>query len=375
MERFRRQIETFLDEADIRIGGTRPWDIAVHNESLYQRVLSRGSMGLGESYMDGWWDSPALDQFFDRVLSADLDEKVRDWKVIMQAVRASLFNLQKKSRAFQVGQRHYDLGNELYRGMLDTSMTYSCGYWDGATTLDEAQTAKNDLIARKMNLKQGMKVLDIGCGWCGFARHAADRYGAEVVGVTVSEEQAKLGRELCAGRPVEVRLQDYRELNGQFDAVVSVGMIEHVGLKNYRTFMKIVHRCLKDGGIFLLHTIGGNRSVRKGEPWIERYIFPNGMIPSIKQLAKSFEGLFVVEDWENFGTHYDRTLMAWFENFDKSWNALKHLYDERFYRMWKYYLLACAGSFRARKNQLWQIVLSKGGLRGGWTMAEPALQP
>jgi len=375
MERFRKQIETFLDEADIRIGGSRPWDIAVHNESLYQRVLSQGSMGLGESYMDGWWDSPALDQFFDRVLSADLDEKVRDWKVIMQAVRARVFNLQKKSRAFQVGQRHYDLGNELYRGMLDTSMTYSCGYWDGATTLDEAQTAKNDLIARKMNLKQGMKVLDIGCGWCGFARHAADAYGVEIVGVTVSEKQAKLGRELCAGRPVEVRLQDYRELNEQFDAVVSVGMIEHVGLKNYRTFMKIVHRCLKDGGIFLLHTIGGNRSVRKGEPWIERYIFTNGMIPSIKQLAKSFEGLFVVEDWENFGTHYDRTLMAWFENFHKNWNTLKHLYDERFYRMWKYYLLACAGSFRARKNQLWQIVLSKRGLRGGWTMEGSAPRP
>lgn len=375
MERFRKQIETFLDEADIQIGGTRPWDIAVHNESLYQRVLSQGSMGLGESYMDGWWDCPALDQFFDRILSADLDEKVRDWKVLMQAVRARVFNLQKKSRAFQVGQRHYDLGNELYREMLDTSMTYSCGYWDGATTLDEAQAVKNDLIARKMNLKQGMKILDIGCGWCGFARHAADLYGSDIVGVTVSEEQAKLGRELCAGRPVEVRLQDYRELNEQFDAVVSVGMIEHVGLKNYRTFMKIVHRCLKDGGIFLLHTIGGNTSVRKGDPWIDRYIFPNGMLPSIKQLAKSFEGLFVVEDWENFGTHYDRTLMAWFENFDKNWDTLKHLYDERFYRMWKYYLLACAGSFRARKNQLWQIVLSKGGLRGGWTMAEPAPHP
>ncbi len=366
MERFKQQIEALLAGADVRVGGSRPWDITVHNESLYQRVMAKGSLGLGESYMDGWWDCLELDQFFDRVLSADLDKKVRNWRFAIEHLKAKLFNLQKKSRAFQVGKHHYDLGNDLYSYMLDQSMSYSCAYWKGASTLEEAQEAKLDLIARKVHLKAGMKVLDIGCGWCGFARHAAEKYGARVVGITVSEEQAKLGRERCKGLPVEVRLQDYRDLQDQFDRIVSVGMIEHVGSKNYRTFMEIASRCLKDGGLFLLQTIGSNKSVAKCEPWIEKYIFPNGMLPSIKQLSTAFEELLVVENWHNIGPDYDKTLMAWFANFERNWGKLKHMYDERFYRMWKYYLLACAGSFRARKNQLWHIVLSKGGVKGGW---------
>jgi len=250
--------------------------------------------------------------------------------------------------------------------MLDKRLTYTCAYWDNAETLDEAQEAKLDLVARKINLKEGMKVLDIGCGWGSFAKYAAEKYGAEVVGITVSKEQVKLARELCKGLPVEIRLQDYRDVDGKFDHIVSLGMIEHVGQKNYRTFMNIVHRCLKDEGLFLLHTIGNNKSVKKCDPWIEKYIFPNGMLPSIKQLAKSFEGLFVVENWHNYGTHYDKTLMAWFKNFTGNLDKIKHIYDNRFYRMWKYYLLSCAGSFRARKIQLWQIVLSKKGLKDGW---------
>ena len=366
MEHFKEQIERLLISADVRINGSRPWDIEVHNKELYRRVLSQGSLGLGESYMDGWWDCYALDEFFYKILSAELDEKVRNWKVLIQHLRASFLNLQRKSRAFYIGERHYDIGNELYKLMLDKRMAYSCAYWKRAGTLDQAQEAKLDLIARKINLKKGMKVLDIGCGWASFAKYAAEKYGAEVTGVTVSKEQVKLGSEQCKGLPVEIRLQDYRDLDEKFDHVVSVGMIEHVGQKNYRTFMKVVHRCLKDGGLFLLHTIGGNKSVKNCDPWIEKYIFPNGMIPSIKQLATSFEGLFVVEDWQNYGADYDRTLMAWFKNFDENWNKIKHIYDERFYRMWKYYLLASAGSFRARKNQLWQIVLSKKGLKGGW---------
>jgi cyclopropane-fatty-acyl-phospholipid synthase len=366
MKHFKKQIEGLLIYADVQINGPRPWDIKVHNKELYRRVLSQGSMGLGESYMDGWWDCYALDEFFYKILSAELDEKVRNWKVLIQHLQASFLNLQRKSRAFHIGEHHYDMGNELYKLMLDKRMAYSCAYWKDAETLDQAQEAKLDLIARKINLRKGMKVLDIGCGWGSFAKYAAEKYGAEVIGVTVSKEQVKLGNEQSRGLHVEIRLQDYRDLDEKFDQVVSVGTIEHVGQKNYRTFMKVVHRCLKDGGLFLLHTIGGNKSVKTCDPWIEKYIFPNGMIPSIKQLATSFEGLFVVEDWQNYGADYDRTLMAWFENFDGNWNKIRHIYDERFYRMWKYYLLACAGSFRARKNQLWQIVLSKKGLKGGW---------
>jgi cyclopropane-fatty-acyl-phospholipid synthase len=221
-------------------------------------------------------------------------------------------------------------------------------------------------VCKKINLQPGQRVLDIGCGWGSFAQYAAEEYGAEVVGITVSKEQVELGRERCKGLPVEIRLQDYREINEPFDHIISLGMIEHVGSKNYRTYMQTAHRCLKDNGIFLLHTIGSNRSVRTTDPWIEKYIFPNSQLPSIRQLALAAEGLFVMEDWQNFGVHYDKTLMAWYQNFDTGWDELKSTYSERFYRMWTYYLLSCAGSFRARKNQLWQIVFSKQGIPGGF---------
>ncbi|MEA1970391.1 MAG: cyclopropane fatty acyl phospholipid synthase [Thermodesulfobacteriota bacterium] len=366
MKLFKQQVEELLSDVDVKINGFRPWDIKVHNEKLYQRVLSQGSMGLGEAYMDGWWDCDKLDEFFHKILSGGLDKKVRNWKIVVQHLRASFLNPQRESRAFHIGEHHYDMGNELYKSMLDKRLTYTCAYWKDAKTLDQAQETKLDLVAGKIGLKEGMKVLDIGCGWGSFARYAAEKYGAEVVGITVSKEQVRLGRELCEGLPVEIRLQDYRDVDEKFDHIVSLGMIEHVGQKNYRTFMEMAHHCLKDDGLFLLHTIGGNRSVKKCDPWIEKYIFPNGMIPSIRQLAKSFEGLFVVENWQNYGINYDRTLMAWFENFSRNWDHIKHIYDKRFYRMWKYYLLSCAGSFRARKNQLWQIVLSKKGMKNGW---------
>ena len=366
MASFKQQIQTLLVDADVKIDGSRPWDIKVYNEKLYRRVLSQGSLGLGEAYMDGWWDCDELDEFFCKIYSAGLDEKIKDWKILIQHLKACILNLQSRSRAFHIGEHHYDMGNGLYKAMLDKRMVYSCACWKDVEMLDQAQEAKLDLVCKKIGLKKGEKILDIGCGWGGFARYAAEKYGAEVVGMTVSKEQVKLGKELCRGLPVEIRLQDYRSVNEKFDHIVSLGMIEHVGYKNYRKFMKVVHRCLKNDGLFLLHTIGSNTSVKNTDIWIAKYIFPNSMIPSVKQLGTSFEGLFVVENWENYGTHYDKTLMAWFENFDKNWSNLNHIHDERFYRMWKYYLLASAGSFRARVNQLWQIALSKKGVKKGY---------
>ena len=250
--------------------------------------------------------------------------------------------------------------------MLDKRLTYTCGYWRTANNLDEAQEAKLDLVCRKLGLKSGQSVLDIGGGWGSFAKFAAEKYGAKVTVVTVSKEQVELGQKLCAGWPVTFLLQDYREVKGKFDQIVSLGMIEHVGYKNYRTYMEVAERCLAADGLFLLHTIGGNESAKSTEPWIAKYIFPNSMLPSIKQLGQSIEGLFVMEDWENFSAYYEPTLMAWFANFDRHWPELKDKYGDRFYRLWKYYLLSCAGSFRARKNQLWQIVLSKQGVPGGY---------
>ena len=286
--------------------------------------------------------------------------------MLLRLAIAKAFNRQSKKRAFHIGEKHYDIGNKLYKNMLDRRMVYSCAYWKGVESLDEAQETKLDLVCRKLALEKGMKILDIGCGWGSFAKYAAEKYKTEVVGITVSKEQAELGKILCKGFPVEIKLQDYREMKGKFDRIVSLGMIEHVGYKNYKTYMKVASRCLKNNGLFLLQTIGENKSRMLADPWINKYIFTNGMLPSIKQIGKSIEGLFVMEDWHNFSADYDKTLMAWFENFDKNWDKIKEDYDDKFYRMWKYYLLSCAGAFRSRTNQLWQIVLSKKGVLGGY---------
>jgi cyclopropane-fatty-acyl-phospholipid synthase len=363
---FSLRVKRHLDRSHIRINGNNPWDIQVHNEGVYHRVLAEGSLGLGESYMDGWWDCHRLDEFFNRILRAGLDRTFQSWRMIVDHLKARLFNFQKISRAYYVGKQHYDIGNDLYRCMLDELMIYSCAYWSNADSLDDAQKAKLDLVCRKLHLKPGMKVLDIGCGWGGTARFAAERYGVDVTGVTVSEEQARFGRKMCRGLPVHLKLQDYRSLNGKFDRILSIGMFEHVGYKNYRMFMEKARKLLKSDGLFALQTIGANRSVVRIDPWINRYIFPNAMLPSATQLASAVEGLFVIEDWQNFGPHYEKTLLEWHKNFQENWNDFKHMYDDRFYRMWNYYLLSCAGTFRARKNQLWQIVLSPEGVRGGY---------
>ncbi|HEC32891.1 MAG TPA: cyclopropane fatty acyl phospholipid synthase [Candidatus Kaiserbacteria bacterium] len=362
----KKKAQELLSLAGVEVNGKNQWDIHIHNEGFYSRVLSKGSLALGESYMDGWWDVEELDEFFDHVLRVDLNRKLITPSVIFHILRAKFFNLQNISRAFKVGEQHYDIGNDLYSRMLDKRLVYTCGYWKNAQTLESAQEAKLDLVCRKLNLQKGQRILDIGCGWGSFAKFAAERYGVEVVGITISKEQAKFAEENTKGLPVEIRLQDYRDIDEVFDHVVSLGMFEHVGYKNYREYMRVVNKSLKKDGLFLLHTIGSNYSSSTTEPWIEKYIFPGGMLPSIKQIGKSIEEYFVMEDWHNFGVDYDKTLVEWFKNFDKAWPELKEVYGERFYRMWKYYLLASAGSFRSRKNQLWQIVLSKKGIRGGY---------
>jgi cyclopropane-fatty-acyl-phospholipid synthase len=363
---FRHRVERLLALAGVKIGGNRPWDIHVHMDEFYMRVMLGGSLALGQSYMDGWWDCLKLDEFFYRVLKARLDARAMSMAGFFDALKAKLFNLQKPSRAFEIGQHHYDIGNDLYQCMLDKRMIYSCGFWETASTLDGAQEAKLDLVCRKLYLQPGMRVLDIGCGWGGTADFAAERYGVEVVGITVSEQQAKCAKELCRGLPVDIRLQDYRDIEGTFDRILSIGMFEHVGYKNHRAFMHKVKSLLKPEGLFLLQTIGANNSAIKTDPWMERYIFPNSVLPSPKQICCAIEGLFVLEDWHSFGGDYDKTLLHWFRNFREGWDTLKDNYDDRFYRMWTYYLLSCAGSFRARSNQLWQLVLSPQGLPGGY---------
>jgi cyclopropane-fatty-acyl-phospholipid synthase len=317
--------------------------------------------------MDGWWECDALDQFFFKLLHHRIEQKFRTSPpMLTNAVKAMLFNRQSRRKAYEVGEKHYDAGNDLFELMLDPHMAYSCGFWQNATDLRQAQEAKLEMICRKLMLVPGMKLLDIGCGWGSLVRYAARNHGVSAVGLTISREQAALARQRCAGLPVEIRLQDYREAKGVFDAVVSVGMFEHVGYKNHRTFMQVARRCLKEEGLFLLHTIASNDTVRYCDPWFDKYIFPNGVLPSIKQLGASMEQQFIMEDWHNIGVDYDRTLLAWHENFERGWPTLKNRYSERFYRMWCYYLLCVAGCFRARFLQVWQVVMSPHGKLGGY---------
>jgi len=366
--RLKDKVAQIFSLAGITINGNSPSDIKVHDERFYRRILSNGSLGLGESYMESWWDVPNLDQFFEKFLGARLHRRVKPTLyLILLVIYSTLFNQQNKKRAFIVGEKHYDIGNDLYSLMLDKRLTYTCGYWPRASTLDEAQEHKLDLICRKLGLKEGDHVLDIGCGWGSFAKYAAEKYRVKVTGITISKEQAILAEELCKGLPIDIQVRDYRDIEGKFDHIVSVGMFEHVGYKNYREYMEVAERHLKDDGLFLLHTVGGYDTTHIPDPWIDKYIFPNGMLPSIPQIGSAIENLFVMEDWHNFGPDYDKTLMAWHKNFNNNWDKLKGKYDERFHRMWNYYLLMFAGSFRARYNHLWQIVLSKNGVKGGYT--------
>ena len=360
-----RRITQIFRLADVEIDGRRPWDIRVSDARFFRRVLLGGALGLGESYMDGWWECDALDQLFDRVLRARLQDKVLTVANAWEVAKALVVNRQSRSRAAESVRHHYDIGNDLYTRMLDKRMLYTCAYWQwGARNLDEAQEAKLELVCRKIGLQPGMTVLDLGCGWAGFSKYAAEKYGARATALTVSREQVALGRELCAGLPVEMRLEDWREAKGQYDRVVAIGLLEHVGPKNYRTFMRTVRRCLKPDGLSLLHTIGSPTSGSSMNAWTDKYIFPNAVLPSIKQLSAAMEGLFVVEDWHNFGADYDPTLVAWNDRFEAAWPELREKYGERFRRMWRYYLLQSAGAFRARYNQLWQFVISPRGVPG-----------
>lgn len=371
----KQTIEALLEPADVKINGSRPWDIKVNRERFYRRVLREGSLGIGESYIDGDWDCQAIDELATRVLEADIPRQLKsNPQLLWHIFKSRLFNLSPKSKAYEIGETHYDIGNDLYQAMLDKRLTYTCGYWGGsppAKNLDQAQEVKLDLVCHKIGLKKGDRVLDIGGGWGGFGKFAAEKYGASVVNITVSKEQVALANKLCRGLPVENRLQDYRDLDSptpedKFDHIVSLGMFEHVGYKNYRTYMEIVQRNLKDDGLFFLQTIGRNTSTTTNDPWGNKYIFPNSMLPSIKQIGQAIEDLFVMEDWHNLRADYDKTLMAWYRNFEAAWPKLKAKYGERFYRMWRLYLLGCAGGARSDNFQLWQIILSPKGVPGGY---------
>lgn len=366
-------LRDFLNEAGIELNGPRPFDPHICDKRFYSQWHLAPSLKVGESYMAGWWECRELDEFFFRLFRHYHHKGIQGkGQLFLQWIWNTFLNLQTRVRSLQVAEQHYNLGNELYAAMLGETMAYTCGYWKHAETLDQAQDAKFDLVCRKIGLKAGENVLELGCGWGSFAKFAAVNYGCKVTAVNISSEQVAYATKICAGLPVKIYFCDYRDAGVynedkiQFDKVVSIGLCEHIGPKNYRPFMKIVLQNLREDGLFLLHTIGKNESSLAVDPWIHKYIFPNGMLPSIKYLAAASEGLFVLEDLHNFGADYDKTLMAWYRNFVQSWPDLRSRYDERFYRMWTFYLLSCAGGFRARGMQLWQIVFSPKGVLGGY---------
>lgn len=356
-----RRVKELLKMAGINIGGSNPQDINVYDKRFYSRVIRYRELGLGESYMDGWWDCKNIDQLIARLLSINIRQQVKVSPLLLLAALPAQFKTQSIKGARQNAKHHYNIGNDLYQRMLGSRMIYSCAYWQGAKNLDQAQDNKLDLICRKLELKRGMRVLDIGCGWGGFAKFAATKYSVNVTGITPASEQVKLARVNTKGLSVKILQQDYRQLIGKYDRIISIGMLEHVGSKNYQNFFEICNRLLNNDGLMLHHTISGNSPSKYIDPWISKYIFPGGILPTLAQISEVVQNRLIIEDVQNFGPDYDKTLMAWYKNFNAHYNEIKDFYDERFYRMWKFYLLICAGAFRARHLQLLQIVMRKVG--------------
>ena len=296
--------------------------VKVHEERLYDRILKYRNLGVGESYMEGWWDCDKLDDFVFQVQRQQIGPKIKwGWWTYIRWFLLYLWswicNLQNVEKSKEVGVSHYDLGEELYEKMLDKNMVYSCGYWeDGINTLDEAQEAKMDVICQKLGFKEGMEVLDIGCGWGGFAKYAAEKYKVTVCGITISQDQLNYAYQVNKTDKTDFQFLDYRDLLSEptyktrFDRVVSIGMIEHVGSQNYGVFMEVVEHVLKPEGLGLIHTIGGRQPKLLADPWFNKYIFPNSVLPTLSQLCAATEGKsFVIEDIHNFGACYDKTLM------------------------------------------------------------------
>jgi cyclopropane-fatty-acyl-phospholipid synthase len=343
-------------------------------------LLKKGGLfALGEAYMKGEWTTDNLTGLLYRLVTQDPELPVQFRKIspriIAYVLQDMVTNSQIGRGAFEVGERHYDLGNDLFAAMLDqTTMTYTCGYWKQATTLDEAQVAKIDLICHKLMLQPGMRVLDIGCGWGNFAAHAAKHYGVSVVGLTISKEQAALAKERCKGLDVEIVLEDYQKYTGSFDRIVSIEMIEAVGRKNLPVYFAMIKRCLRDKGHFLLQAITATTfTATSAVPldqyilWLRKRIFPNGYLPNHAEIVAPIEQGLIIEDVHNFSADYAKTLDAWMANFDRNWASLEAKYGNEFRRMWEYYLRGCEALFRARMVQLYQVVYCKGGVPGGYT--------
>jgi len=368
-----QKVRELLLTSNIEVDGDNPQDIQVHDTSVYDRWLRDGSLGIGESYMEGLWSSNALDQTMKQLIDNmdELESRVKKSpSLILYTLKLKFLNLQNKIGAKRVIEKHYNDDVNLFSEMLDSYMQYTCGYWNrGAKDLEVAQRNKMQLIAEKLHLKPGMQILDMGSGFGGLSYFLATEYDVRVTAVTLSENQHEWATCNFAHPNITFILGDYRDImSGEYDRIVSVGLLEHIGIKNYQLFFKKVFSLLKPEGIYLLHTIGSARTTTSTDQWIDKYIFPGGQLPSFKQIVDSIEEPFVIEDWHNFGENYSQTLHAWHHNLKKDWQIkTSSILTDKEFRMWEYYLLSCAGNFEARSSvQLWQIVICKNGVQGGY---------
>lgn len=370
---FKSIISNYLEKSGITVNGDDPHDIQVRNDAFYRRLLMDGSMGLGETYVDGWWDCDDLSEFINRLLKNNHGGMKRLSDVFL-SLKSRYFNLQNKYLSQRVADVHYNLDNDLYQAMLGQSMAYTCAYWKDGGTLDEAQYRKYDLICQKLNIQKNDAILDLGCGFGGFAHYASSKYGCSVTCVNISKDQLEFARDLCTGLPVELHQCDYRNIetynprNRKFNKIVAIGLCEHIGPKNYPSWFKLIYDQLLDDGLFLLQSSGQNITKYYCDPWFDKYIFPNGTLPSVALIGKAIEGNFIMEDWHNFGPDYHKTLLVWWDKFQQYWNTMIASQgggmteeERRFYRMWRYYILSTSGGFKARYIQVWQILFSKGG--------------
>ena len=334
-----------LKEVDVVIGGSRDWDIQVKNKKFFRKVFLNANMGLGESYVNKYFECRRLDQLIYR-LRHYFPKKSIILKNIYDIIQDKFINFQSIKRATKVAKTHYDLEVKIFQKFLDKRMIYTCGYWNNAKNLDEAQEKKLDLIAKKLEFKPNMKVLDVGCGWGGSAAYFAKKYRVQVVGITNSKEQYNYAQAHNSSELTQFIYCDYREHKEKYDAIYSIGMFENVGSKNYLTFFKCIKNNLKQNASFLLHTIGMDMTVNTRFSWAVKYIFPNGELPSQKQITDNIEHNFIIDDWHNFGCDYDKTLMQWYKNFVRTYPSFKSdYYDERFFRTWSFYLLLFAKFF------------------------------
>eukprot|EP00928_Gymnodinium_smaydae_P010979 TRINITY_DN14121_c0_g5_i1.p1 TRINITY_DN14121_c0_g5~~TRINITY_DN14121_c0_g5_i1.p1 ORF type:complete len:417 (-),score=86.53 TRINITY_DN14121_c0_g5_i1:242-1492(-) len=348
--------------------------IEVVDSSAWYDIITKGNFGIAEGYMHGKLKVDPLPFFLSVLNGTSVGTRRKEhadvlgWVMGLVALPTDLLGLvtnqQTKDRSRRVTEQHYDAGNDLYERMLGPSMSYTCAYWKGAENLDQAQENKFDLIRRKLELAPGMKVADLGMGWGTAAEHMHKQAGVNVTGVSLSKEQVKWAQQNLAKPGLQFIWSDFRDhcedpkYMGYYDRVYSIGMMEHVGYKNYQTFFKCIKNLLKPDGLAVVHTIGEPDFVSAGDPFLEKYIFPGVVIPALSKVTPAFENDFILEDFQNFGHDYSRTLAAWSENSKAFFKENPTAYSLEFQRMWDYYLKMCEALFELRINQLWHFVLS-----------------